>query len=325
MAYEILLIGLGQVGASIGLALTRTEGDFIRIGYDPDKDTAKQAEAVGAIDRLVSHPRRAFKSADLIIFSLPYHEVEVYLENLGINMKADAVIVDTAAIKSPFFEWAKKYLPAESNVIGVTPIVGALEPQETGEGVDADRFAGGLLAITALPDTPERAMTLAINLANLLDADPLFLDVTEHDSATASIEDLPLLMSAALFQSTANSASWRELQRLAGSSFMLSTELCSAAPKQLQRRLAVNRELILPRLDLVISEIERMRDLLANEENDALLQYLEDADTTRYAWLRARERGDWASKELRPEGRLEGPGFLQTLFGGLADRKPKED
>ncbi len=325
MSYEILLIGLGQVGASIGLALARAEGDIIRVGYDPDKDTAKQAEAAGAIDRLVSHPRRVIKSADLIIFSLPHHEVQVYLENLGQDIKADAVIVETAAIKAPFFEWAKKYLPAESNVIGATPIVGALDKQDISNGVGADHFAGGLLAITALPDTPERAITVAINLANLLGADPLFLDVAEYDSATASIEDLPILMSAAMFQATANSASWRELQRIAGTSFMQSTELCSAAPKQLQRRLAVNREKILPRLELMMSEIERLHNLLANEEDDMLLQYLEDAETTRHAWLRARERGDWASKELRPEGRLEGRGFLQTLFGGLADRKPKED
>ena len=245
MAYEVLLIGLDQVGASIGLALARAEGEIVRVGYDPHKKTAKEAKAAGAVDRLVPHPRRAAASADLIIFALPHHEVEDYLKHLGAKMKSEAIVLDTAPIKAPFFAWASQYLRPDRNVIGATPIVGALDGEDIESGPAADRFAGGLVAITAPPETPERALAVAINLAKILEAEPFFLDIDEHDAATAAVEDLPTLLSAVLFQSTANSASWHEMERVAGALFMQATEPCNIDPKLLRERIIANREKII--------------------------------------------------------------------------------
>ena len=323
MAYEVLLIGLGQTGASLGLALARAEGEIERIGYDPDKNTAKAATASGAVDRLVSHPHRAVGSADLIIFSLPHDEVNAHLEFLGPQMKPDAVVIDTAPVRAPFFELEAQHLPEDRNVIGATPIIGALGIDNS-EPSNADRFAGGLVAITAPPGTTERAMSLAINLVKILGAEPFFLDVEEHDAAIATVEDLPTLLSAAMFQSISESASWRELQRIAGSHFMRATEACSTNPKLLQKRLAANREILVSRLDLMTNEVDRIRELILKEQDEDLIGYFEKADSTRQAWLNARERGDWAAEEMRTDTGIEKISILGQLFG-LGQRKPKSD
>ncbi|HUS85451.1 MAG TPA: prephenate dehydrogenase, partial [Anaerolineales bacterium] len=297
MANKVLLIGLGQAGVSIGLALARAEGEVGRIGCDPDKKTANEAKASGAVDRLVSHPRLAVESADLIIFDLPYQEVEEYLKYFGTKMQADAIIIDTAPIKAPFFKWAAQYLPAGCACVGATPIVGDLDIEEPRPDGVVDRFAGGLVAITAPPKTPERAIALAIKLAKILEAEPFFLDIDEQDSAAAAVEDLPALMSITMFQSTANSASWRELQRIAGTLFMESTELCNTDPTMLRKRIEGNREAILARLDAFAIEVSRLRNLLSNKQDKDLEHYLKQADSTRSSWLRARAHGDWASQE----------------------------
>jgi len=324
MANKVLLIGLGQVGVSIGLALARAEGDVGRIGYDPDKKTANNAKASGAIDRLVSHPRLAVESADLIIIDLPYQEVEDYLKNFGTKIKADAIIIDTAPIKAPFFKWAEQYLPAGFACVGATPIVGDLDLDDPRPHDVADRFAGGLVAITAPPKTPERAMALAINLAKILDAEPFFLDIDEQDSVAAAVEDLPALVSITMFQSTANSASWRELQRLAGTRFMESTELCNSDPSMLRKRIEGNREVLLARLDAFAIEVSRLRNLVANEQDEDLEHYIKQAESTRSSWLRARAHGDWASQEGLTPPSLESPGIISSLFG-FSRRKPKSD
>jgi prephenate dehydrogenase len=324
MAYEVLLIGLGQVGASIGLALANAEGELVRIGYDPDKKAGKQAKAAGAVDRLVPHLRQAVVSADLIIFALPHHEVEDYLQHLGAKMKSEAIIIDTAPIKAPFFEWAASYLSANRNVIGATPIIGALDAEIMDPGAAADRYEGGMLAITAPPGTAERALAVAINLAKILEAAPFFLDIDEHDAAFAATDDLPVLLSAALFQATAKSSSWRELRRVAGTTFTHATDPYDSDPKLLQRRFAANREKIIARLDLVTNEISHMRDLLANLKDDELLAYFEQAFSARLAWLRARARGDWASAEFQTQPSIDSTGVLGQLFG-LSKRKPKPD
>jgi len=323
MAYEVLLIGLGQMGASLGLALARAEGEIERIGYDPDKNTAKAATASGAVDRLISKPHRAVGSADLIIFALPHDEVVAHLKHLGPQMKAEVIVVDTGLVRAPFFECAAQYLPEDRNVIGATPIIGALGVDRDNIGT-ADRFAGGLVAITAPPGTTERALSLAINLAKILNAEPFFLEVEEHDAAIASVEDLPTLLSAAMFQSIAESTSWRDLQRIAGSHFMQATEACVTDPRVLQLRIGANREILISRLALLTDEVNRIRELILKEQDDDLIRYFKKADSTRQAWLQARARDDWAANEMRTGTGIEKISLSGQLFG-LGQRKPKSD
>jgi prephenate dehydrogenase len=322
--YEVLSIGLGPVGASLGLALAQAEGDVKRLGYDPDKKIAQFAESAGAVDRLISHPRRAIGSADLIIFALPHHEVEVYLENLGAKVKPDAIVMDTASIRMPFFNWSKKHLPDPGNAIGATPIVGPLDDKAPVDEPSADAYAGGLVAVTSSPETSERALAVAINLAKLLDAEPFFLDVAEHDAATAAVEDLPTLLSSILVHTLTGSPSWSELQRMGGPLLAQSTALSDSDPKHVIQRVSANREYLLARLDSITQEIGQLRGLLASEDDEALMSYFETADQQRYAWLRARARGDWAAEELRRMPSIDSTGFIGHLFG-LSQRKPKAE
>ena len=319
MAYEILLIGLDQVGASIGMALNDAEGDVDLIGYDPDRNLSKRAEKAGAVDRLVSHPRKSIASADLVIFSLPIDEVEVYLEHLGGKIKEGAVILDTAQIKVPFFTWAEEHLPEGRSYIGATPIVGP--SSLTGGDVisdepRADLYAGGLLAIIAPPNASESAMAVGINLAAILKATPFFIDLHEHDAALTSTEELPALLSAALLQSAAHSASWKELQRVAGRNFAQATSLYGTIPLNvLEKRLILNRQKALDKLDQFITELQDLRQVLAEEDGQGISDYLEEADRARRSWIRAREQGDWGSEELRPTERIKTPELLTGLLG----------
>jgi len=327
MGYQVMIIGLDQVGASIGLALANAEGDVRRLGYDADKALAKQALEAGGIDEVISQPRRSIKDVDLLILSIPTSEVEVYMESMGPLLKEGALILDTGGIKSLAFAWASSYLPPGRYFIAATPVVGPasleLAPFEPGEP-RADLFQDGLLAISVSPELPENALAVAINLAKLLGAQPFFIDQDEQDAAIAATDDLPALLSAALLHASTRSASWRELQRLAGPTFAFATQLIQVRPpKQAQKRLALNREKVLVKLDAVIEELTRLRTLLTSDDTGALESYLDQADRSRFAWLDARAKSDWAAQEMRsPKGMIEGT-FFGNLFG-LSSRKTKD-
>ncbi|MCK4741394.1 MAG: prephenate dehydrogenase [Anaerolineales bacterium] len=327
MAYEILLIGLDQVGASIGMALNDAEGDVDLVGYDPDRPLSKRAEKAGAVDRLVSHPRKSITSADLVIFSLPIDEVEVYLEHLGAKTKEGAVILDTAQVKVPFFKWAEEYLPEGRSYIGATPIVGPSSltgGDATSDEPSADLYADGLLAIIAPPNASESAMAVAINLASILKAAPFFIDLHEHDATLASTVELPVLLSAALLQAAAHSTSWKELQRVAGRNFAHATSLCSTIPLTVfEKRLILNRQKVLDKLDQFIQELHDLREVLAEEDGPGISDYLKEADRAHQSWIRAREQNDWASAELRPAERITSAGIFANLLG-FRRAKPSE-
>lgn len=327
MAYEILLIGLDQVGASLGMALNDADGDIVRIGFDPDRLLSKRAEKAGAVDRLVSHPRKSIASADIVIFSLPIDEVEIYLEHLGAKTKEGAVIIETAQVKAPFFKWAEEYLPEGRSYIGATPIVGPSSLTSGGapsEEPRADLYADGMLAIIAPLNASEIALAVAVNLASIIEATPFFIDLHEHDATLASTEELPVLLSAALLQAAAHSTSWKELQRVAGRNFAHATSLCSTIPLTVfEKRLILNRQKVLDKLDQFIQELHDLREVLAEEDGPGISDYLKEADRAHQSWIRAREQNDWASAELRPAERITSAGIFANLLG-FRRAKPSE-
>lgn len=323
MAFEVLLIGLDRVNTSIGIALQNAQGEVVRIGFDPDKHTARKSQDLNAVDQIVSHPRKAIKGADLIIFSLPAGEVEVYLENLGMSMKDGAVVMETAAMKSSFFALAGSTLPENVNAIGITPIIGSDELFDLDPDLSearGDLFEEGTLAIVAPPQTSENALAVAVNLATLLGAEPFFIGLDEHDAAMVASEDLPPLLSAALMRATTDAPSWRELKRLAGATFAMATELSvRQSPQQFRKRFEPNRAKILAKLDMVSAEIGELRKLVAEASGEELERYLEEAEQSRHAWLQARRRANWAAEEL--DSKASGS---MSFFGNLFGIRPRD-
>lgn len=53
MTVQITIVGLGQIGASVGLALKEHTELVTRIGHDRRFDIAKQAEKLGAVDKII--------------------------------------------------------------------------------------------------------------------------------------------------------------------------------------------------------------------------------------------------------------------------------
>ncbi len=65
MTVQITIIGTGQIGASIGLALGEHKDLFIRVGHDKDIRVANQAKDMGALDRVdINLPNSVAEAAD---------------------------------------------------------------------------------------------------------------------------------------------------------------------------------------------------------------------------------------------------------------------
>ena len=326
MSLEILFIGLNQFGASIGMALTDQELEVRRVGYDPDGQLARRVRQAGAVDHLVSHPRKASEVADVVVLSTPTSDVREYLVAVGMKLKPNAVVLDTSPLKAQAVAWAEEMLPEECHYVGVTPIVGpaALLADIPAPRVPrADLFHGGLMAIVIPPKTPELAVTLALRFAAIIGATPFFIDPVEHDAVIATVDGLPSLIGAALMNMAADALNWRELQRMAGSPFANATRFHSSlSPKMRATTLYLNRDIVLTKLDALLDEFQRLRTLVAAEDSKELTDYLTKATTTRDSWLTIRQHGDWAGQDLQRATNVEKPSLLSSLFG-IKPRRPE--
>jgi len=329
MSTDILFLGLNNIGASIGMALANLELEVNRIGYDLDRQLAQRAHRAGAVDDLVSHPESAAENADVVILTTTILDVHDHLKMLGASLKADSVVIDTTPLKVPTMGWASEALPENRHYIGATPIVGPvsyIDKIYDSETPRADLFHGGLMAIVIPKNTPETAVTEAVNLASALGTTPFFLDPHEHDAVIATVEGLPCLIGTAMMQMASHAKNWREIQRMAGSSFATATSSGSMHSPQTQAAtLILNHEIILYKIDALLEEVKTLRTFITEKDNDALINYLTESKESRDAMLAARQHGDWASQEIQSAERVEKPGVLRSLFGIKPRRTKNHD
>lgn len=276
---QVAIIGLGQIGTSIGLALGEHPKEFHRLGYDRESGRAKLAKKMGALDKAVKNLSSAVTKADIVILALPMHELQGTLSSITSSLKEGALVLDTAPLPGVTGEWGRQRVPDGRHYLAFTPFIGPrfLNRFDAGtEAADADLFQRGSFAITASAGTDPAAIQMAADLAEKLQAAPYFADPTEIDSFMAATHLLPQLLAAALTNATVEQPGWKEGRKAAGKAFALATHAISNLDEPSALALAaVNDKQSLTRaLDNLLLELQRLRDQILNDERDELEERL---------------------------------------------------
>jgi prephenate dehydrogenase len=304
MKIQITIVGIGQIGASIGLALAERKDLVLRVGHDRQMRVAKQAEKLGAVDKVSGNLPSAVRDADIVLLALPVDQIKETLEVIARDLKEGCVVMDTAPVKEVVAGWVKELLPENRYYVGLTPVLNPLYLHTHDSGLDAahaDLFRGGLMVIVAPPFMGSEAIKLASDLTRLLGASPLFADPVEVDSLMAATHILPQLLAAALLSVTVDQPGWREGSRLAGRAFAEVTgpivQLGEAGA--LSSAAMLNRENVLRTTDRVIAALQAMRSDMKNQDEQALTKKLEQARSGRERWWVDRQSPE-GTEELRP-------------------------
>ena len=89
MQLQLTLIGLGEIGASVGLALRYQKKDIFRVGLDSRKSAEEAAKRVDAVDKIEHSYADAVKKAHLIVIVVPDGELEPVLDAIAPNLPED--------------------------------------------------------------------------------------------------------------------------------------------------------------------------------------------------------------------------------------------
>lgn len=314
MAIEILLMGLDEINASIGLALAEAKVEATRVGYDPIRERANAALKIGAVDRIVLKPTKVAGTADLVILSLPTDEAHETLESLGQKLKPGALLLDLCSLKSHGLAWAAESLPEGRHYVAATPVIASLEAS-AGAQPSPDLLREGVFALVIPPDTPENVFNFTNELVETVGANPFFVEAYEADAALVASDGLPALLATALTRAVVGSPGWRELQRLAGRAYADKAYLSQTQTNRaLGAILTHNRETTLARMDAILAELRMLRELIAQGETEKLIDLFVDADETHNTWLSARARGDLGMPDFKPPD-LPRHNPFQRFFG----------
>lgn len=316
MPVKITIIGLGQIGGSIGLSLAAHKDRVVTTGHDREYGNEQRAKQLGAVDATSHNLPTSVENADLVILALPVTEIRATFHYIARDLRKDAVVVDTAPVKAEVVNWARDLLPASAHYVGLVPAIGAKYLHLTEAGLDsarADLFTKGVFLLSAPPGTPGAALKLVSDLVALLGSTVVLTDFVESDGLMTATHILPRLISAALLNATVNQPGWQDVRKTASRSYFAATSALSELEdvKVLNMLAQQSRENTIRALNASITSLIDLRDDLENNES-AFLKSLESAKQGRLNWLAERGKAEWAQL---PGDKVEKPSLMETLLG----------
>ena len=325
MGVELTLIGLDQIGASIGLALADKSLEINRCGHDANPDTASRAQKMGAVDQIQRNIHTAVEKADLVILAVPSDQVHETLELIRQDLQPNTVVMDTSTLKAQATAWAEELLPERQTFVSFTPMISAAYLEGTVIGIEAaraDLFKDAVVLINIPAASNPDAIRVASELAGILGCKPFFADLLESEGLLAASHLLPLLVSAALVNTTTHQPGWREARKLAGRAFLQTSSplLEMDGATRFGQSAILNRENAVRLLNNMLSEIQTIRDLIENGSSEELDKLLRNAERERQAWWKQRIAADWEEKPSISN--IPTTGDTLARFFGFRRRKP---
>ncbi len=328
MPVQMTIIGLGQIGASIGLGLAAQHETIERVGHDINLETARQAQRLGAVDAVRINLPSAVEKADVVILAVPFDQVEETLKFIALDLKPDSVVLDTSPLKQLTIGWAKDILPAHAHYLGFVP---ALSPRyllssDAGiGGAHANLFEKGLFAIVHSPGLPSAAIQLATDLAGMLGAEYMFMEALELDSQMASLHLLPQMAAGALLNMTIDQPGWREGRKMASRPYawMAQNAPMLESAQALASAAVHNQANLLRILDSLIAHLTGLRKLIEAGDQVKLKTYLQTAIDAQERWWKERTAGSWANEELTPPGQAPASANWLSRLIGIQPRSKK--
>ena len=333
MTVKITIIGLGQIGASMGLALANHKDQVVTLGHDKSPEAARKAQKLGAVESISYNLPAAVKNADVIVLAIPFDAVFETLKLIALDMHEEAVLMDTAPIKAVIIGWVKELLPPGRHYVGLTPALNPAYLEDANQGLDAaraDLFQKGAVAISAPQGTAEEALKLATDFVTLLGALPFFADPEEVDGVMAATHLLPGLSALALAEAITSQPGWSDIRKLAGKPYSSATRpLEGEQPAALAWALLQNQSNTLRLLDAYIAALTSLRTGIASKNQAELENRIELARRGRAQWQLDRARGDWLAVEMGAQELPKIGDILKQQLGGLdklvGRRKKKSD
>lgn len=245
----VAIVGAGQVGTMLGLAL-RASGAVREVTvFDRDADVAARSVARGAAHRASAALEL---DADVVVLALPVSGIVELIARHGAELRPGTLVIDTGSAKRAVVD-AMRHLDRGVHAIGGHPLAGTERPGP--DGAEPGALHGATFALCPVRDDPE-ALRRARDLVAAIGARPLVLDAESHDRVVARTSALPHLLAFALARATVPLAA--DVTALASSGYRGATRLAHSDPRMVAAFLAANAA----ETRLAVSELRRALDEL---------------------------------------------------------------
>ena len=279
---KVTIVGVGLIGASLGLALKRAGVVDAVYGVGRSKANLDQAIAMGAIDAVISLEDVA-KQSQVIVLCVPVAQMRATFTVLEPLLEPHTLMTDAGSTKGDVILAAKEVLGKKAcQFVPAHPIAGGA--QHGAAAAKADLFDGKQTIICQLQENAKVDVELMTQFWESTGARVRKIGAVQHDAIFAAVSHLPHVLSYALMVSVLNSEGAQEKLQHAGAGFRDFTRIAASSPEMWRDICLANRTAILKELDQYLSVAGHLRELIAKEDAAGLEKAFAKASKARQEW-----------------------------------------
>ena len=275
----VTIVGVGLIGASLGLALKKAGVVTKVLGVGRSKENLDQAQKMGAIDGVVDLVEAA-KQSDVIVLCMPVAQMRAAFEIIEPHLEPRTMITDAGSTKGDVILAAKEVLGKKvCQFVPAHPIAGGA--QHGASAAKADLFQGKQTIVCPLQENSPEDTTLIMGFWESIGSVAKKIGVVQHDAIYAAVSHLPHLLSYALMASVVNSEDADQKLDHVGAGFKDFTRIAASSPEMWRDICIGNRAAILQELDRYLLIVNHMRKLVAEGDGEGLEKLFNKASKAR--------------------------------------------
>ncbi len=285
---KILIVGLGLLGGSLGMALRGAQ--YVRYGWARRPETRKLALECDAVEHTGDDVDELLRQADLTVLALPVPEIVNFIKAHAGAWKPGAVVTDIGSIKEEIVRTGNEVLaPLGVFFVGSHPMAGTeksgLENSFARLYDNADTFV--------IPSENETAVHKVEAMWQAAGAHCVRIEPHEHDILVAHTSHVPHILASALALSVLNTDDEDELRRrFAGcaTGFRDTSRIASSSPVMWREIIENNRQAVLEAIDDYEKYFEAFRTIVKEKRFDEFEKLFGKGRELRDSWLKYKER-----------------------------------
>jgi prephenate dehydrogenase len=271
---KITVIGLGLLGGSVGLAVSRALTGVKTAGFSHRASTRAKARRLKVVDEVFDDIKASVKDADLVILATPIGNFEETFRQIADAIPAGCIVTDVGSTKIMPHRWADKCLPKNVHYVGSHPIAGS--EQRGVESSRDDLFDKALCILTTAKNTDKRSLRILKDFWSALGCFVKVMTPALHDRIFADVSHLPHITAAALV----NASNAEEL-KFAGKGFMDCSRIASGPANIWADVLMTNAQNTVRRIDRLAAELTKLKKAIRSGNRKKIEKLLDAARTKR--------------------------------------------
>ncbi len=280
---RIAIVGLGLMGASLGLALKQARGNArtpVIAGYARRAAVRKYALKHGMADEVFGSPEEAIRDADLVIFCVPILSIPALVAQARTSFRPGCVVTDVGSTKAETtMQINRLFRGRPVEYVGSHPIAGS-EKQGI-ESVQADLYRGAVVIVTITGFESTRALRAVSGLWKRLGAVVKHMTPRDHDRIMARTSHLPHLAAALVAATAGRKGDLVKLGAYCGPGFRDTTRIAEGSAEVWHDIIRSNLGSVERELKAFESELQKLLKAIRKKDYRGLKAFLEKSGSKR--------------------------------------------